>query len=69
MKISERFMHKIHTFDTFSVFVASDYIIDISYHGKLLASYTNRSHEFNFPLFKTHVCENSQMPQKTRING
>lgn len=51
------------------VFAASDNIINSSVDVKLLVADTNDYHEYHFLWFTPHLCEDSQMSEKTGING
>lgn len=58
-----------HKLFTISVYAASDNITDFSIDGKLLVVDTNARHEYHFLRIASHLCKDSQVPQKTRING
>lgn len=53
----------------FTVFASGNHFIDFSFGGKLLATYTNSSHEHHFLRFAAHLRENSQMSKTFGVNG
>lgn len=62
-------MKKLKKLSIILVYAASDNIIDFSIDGKLLVADTNACHEYHFLRVASHLCEDSQVPQTTRING